>query len=123
MLTVAPDSSVIEWQKRPTEVASLHPGAAHTGAYSLDDEVALEFGDRPDDDDHGAAQRAAGVCSSSTSRKYFTDRAMRAKAQTRTTSKRLRRVSRIRASRPGRRALAPLIPSVDSSRIWKPRCC
>ena len=61
MLTVTPDSSVIEWQRRPTEVASFEACAAHTGAYPLDDEVALEFGDRPDDDDHGAAQRAAGV--------------------------------------------------------------
>ena len=56
-LAVTLDSSVIEWQRRPTEVASFEA----CSAYRLDDEVALEFGDRPDDDDHGAAQRAAVV--------------------------------------------------------------
>ena len=52
--------------------------------------------------------------SSSTSRKCLTERAIRSEAQTRTTSKRPRRASRISSSRPGRRALAPQIRSVYS---------
>jgi hypothetical protein len=57
------------------------------------------------------------ISSSSTSRKCFTDLAIRSEAQTRTTSKTPRRASRIIASSPGRRAFAPLIVSVYSSAI------
>jgi hypothetical protein len=42
-------------------VPSFELGASHAGAYPFADQVAFEFCDRSDDDDDGAAQRAAGV--------------------------------------------------------------
>src|SRR5258708_4108595 len=40
---------------------AFQPGAAHTCPHPLDDEIALELGDGPDDDDDGPPQRAAGI--------------------------------------------------------------
>src|SRR5258707_7529554 len=40
---------------------SLQPGAAHACPHPLDDEIALEFGDCPDYDHDGPAERAAGI--------------------------------------------------------------
>jgi hypothetical protein len=42
-------------------MAALQFGAAHPGAYPLDDQVPLQLGDRADDDDDGPPQRAASV--------------------------------------------------------------
>jgi hypothetical protein len=40
---------------------AFQPGAAHPCPYPFDDEVALQLGDRSDDDDDGPPERAAGV--------------------------------------------------------------
>ena len=60
-LPVLADGSAIEIESRPSDVATFKTSAPHAGAHSLDDEVAFEFRDRSDDDDDGAAQRAARV--------------------------------------------------------------
>ena len=45
----------------PSDVPAFEPGAPHAGADPLDDQVAFKLGDGADDDDDGAAQRAARV--------------------------------------------------------------
>jgi hypothetical protein len=48
--------------QRPTpDVAALQLCAAHASTYPLDDQVPLQLGDGADDDDNGAAQRAARI--------------------------------------------------------------
>ena len=49
----------VEW--RPADMPALELGAAHAGAHTLNNQVAFQFGDGADDDDHGAAERPAGV--------------------------------------------------------------
>ncbi len=44
-----------------SDVPAFETSAPHAGAHPLDDQVAFELGDGADDDDDGAAQRAAGV--------------------------------------------------------------
>ena len=82
-----------------TEVSEVQQGIPRVGAASMGD-----GGERV-----GAVtnSRLCRFSSSSTSRKCFTDRAIRSEAQTRTTSKRPRRASRISSSSPGRQAFAP----------------
>src|ERR1019366_3903438 len=135
MLTVSLDGEVIQDQRIAADVLAFRPGAPHAGAHPLDNQVAFEFGDCTDDDHDGPAQRAAGIDifrkltysiwrrfnSSRTSRKCFTDRAIRSEAQTRTTSNRPRRASVIMASSPGRLAFTPEIRSVYSCTISRPR--
>ena len=60
-LAIAEDGLAIEIQRPAADVASFEAGAPHAGAHPLDDQVAFEFRDGPDDDHDGAAQRAAGV--------------------------------------------------------------
>ena len=60
-LAIAEDGGPVEFERLAADVASFEPGAAHAGADPLDNKVALQFRDRPDDDYDGAAQRAAGV--------------------------------------------------------------
>src|SRR5580704_3850715 len=42
-------------------MAAFELGPPHAGANSLDDQVALEFGDGPDDDHNGPAQGTSSV--------------------------------------------------------------
>jgi hypothetical protein len=118
----------VDIERSPADVPPLQPGAAHSCPHSFDDEIAFEFCDSADDDHDGPPERAAGIkifaeadeldlSSSSTSRKWRTDRAIRSEAQTRSTWKRPRRASRSRSSRPGRRAFVPEIRSVYSATI------
>ena len=60
-LPVAEDSLAIQFQRRPAQLAALEPGAPHAGAHPLDDQRTFQFRDGADDDDDGAAQRAARV--------------------------------------------------------------
>ena len=61
VLTVAKDGAAIEVQRLASDVPAFEAGPAHAGADPLDDQVALQFRDRSDDDHDGPAQRAAGV--------------------------------------------------------------
>jgi len=49
----------VDWPA--TDVASFEPGPAHAGPDPLDDQIALQLGDRADDDDDGAAERTTGI--------------------------------------------------------------
>ena len=53
--------SPVDIQRPATDVATFQLGPAHSGAYPFDDQVPLQLGDGADDDDDGAAQRAARV--------------------------------------------------------------
>src|SRR5271163_2678317 len=61
LLAIPPDSSTIEFEGLAPDVAALELCSAHAGAHPLDDQVALEFRDRTDDDHDRPAQGAAGV--------------------------------------------------------------
>ena len=61
MLTVSTDSFAIEFEGWTSDVPAFEASPPHAGTHSLDDQVAFELGDGSDDDDDGAAQRAAGV--------------------------------------------------------------
>src|SRR5665213_495557 len=58
---ISTDRFAVEDKWHASYVPALEPGAPHTGADPLDDQVAFELRYCPDDDDDGAAQRAAGV--------------------------------------------------------------
>jgi hypothetical protein len=60
-LTVLLDGGDVQDQRSSTDSLAVEAGAPHAGADPLNDEIAFEFGDSADDDDDGAAQRAAGV--------------------------------------------------------------
>ena len=60
-VAVAEDSNPVDLERTPADMPALQPGPAHAGTYPFDDEVAFQFCDRADDDDHGPPQRAAGV--------------------------------------------------------------
>ena len=106
---IADEGVAIDVEWRPADTLALQPGAAHAGAYPLDDQVAFQFGDGADDHDDGAAQRAAGIDVLAEAdeldvevaelveylQKCVTERASRSKAQTMTTSNRPRRASAI----------------------------
>ena len=46
-LAVPQDGIAIEVQRLAADVTAFKPGAAHAGTHPLDDQVALEFRDRP----------------------------------------------------------------------------
>jgi hypothetical protein len=54
-LAIPQDGVPIERQRLASDVPALEFGAAHPGPYPLDDQVALQFSDGPDDDDDGSA--------------------------------------------------------------------
>jgi hypothetical protein len=60
-LTIPQDSAAIENKWLASDVAAFELGPPHAGPHSLDDQVALEFGDGADDDDNGPAQGTSGV--------------------------------------------------------------
>jgi len=60
-LPVSTDGRVIKFQRGTSDVPAFETGAPHAGADSFDDQRAFEFGDRSDNHDDGAAQRAARV--------------------------------------------------------------
>ena len=60
-LPILKDGVAIESQRLTSDVPAFEFCAAHPGPYPLDDQVALELGDGPDDDHNGPAQRSAGV--------------------------------------------------------------
>ena len=51
-LTVAQDGVAIENKRFSSDVPALEFGAAHSGSYPLDDQVAFKFNDSSDDDDN-----------------------------------------------------------------------
>src|ERR1035437_9024752 len=61
MLTISLDGEVVQDQRISTDVLAFEPGAPHSGAHSLDDQVAFQFGDGADDDHDGPTQWAAGI--------------------------------------------------------------
>ena len=61
MLTMTDDRSAIQIEGYAAHVPPFQLRAAHAGSNAFDNQVAFEFGDGPDDDNDGAAQRAAGV--------------------------------------------------------------
>ena len=61
MQAVLLDGSVVQYQRSTADPLAFEAGAPHAGAHPLDDEAAFQFGDGADDDDDGAAQRAAGI--------------------------------------------------------------
>ena len=58
---IAENGLAVELERTAPDVPAFEPGAPHAGAHTLDDEVALEFGDRADDDHDGPAQRAGRI--------------------------------------------------------------
>ena len=58
---ISADRFTIESKWHAPDVPAFEPGTAHAGFHSLDDQITLEFCDRSDDHDQGAAQRAACV--------------------------------------------------------------
>ena len=60
-LPIAQDGIAIESERFAPDVPAFEFGAAHSGPYTLDDQVALKLGDGSDDDDDSAAKRPAGV--------------------------------------------------------------
>jgi hypothetical protein len=60
-LAVPQDGVAIENKRLASDVSAFELGSPHAGAHALDNQVALEFGDGPDDDHNGPAQRATGV--------------------------------------------------------------
>ena len=57
-LAVLLDGGVVQHQRISADVSSFEPGAPHTGAHPLDDQVAFEFGNGADDNHDGTAQRS-----------------------------------------------------------------
>ena len=58
---VTEDGGAIEVERGAADVPAFQLGPAHTGPNPLDNKVAFQLGDGADDDDDGAAQRAAGI--------------------------------------------------------------
>jgi hypothetical protein len=58
---IAKDGFTIEIKRPAADVTTLEAGAPHAGTHPLDNKVAFQFRDRPDDHHDGAAQGAAGV--------------------------------------------------------------
>jgi hypothetical protein len=54
-LTVLLGGEIIQYQGISADVLSFKTSAPHAGAHSLDDQVALEFGNGADDDNDGPA--------------------------------------------------------------------
>jgi hypothetical protein len=54
-LAVREDGSMVQNKWRASDVLAFETGAPHSGAHSLDDQVALKFSDGANDDDDGAA--------------------------------------------------------------------
>ena len=61
LLAIPQDGVPIERERLPSDVPAFEFGAPHPGPYPLDDQVALELGDGPDDDHDSSAERSAGV--------------------------------------------------------------
>ena len=60
-LTVPQDSVAIKNKWFTSDVAAFELGPPHASPYSLDDEVALQFGDGSDDDHNSSAQGTTSV--------------------------------------------------------------
>ena len=60
-LPVSQDGIAVESEWLPSDMPAFEPGAAHPGADSLDDQVALKLGDGPDDDNDRSSERSSRV--------------------------------------------------------------
>jgi hypothetical protein len=60
-VTVTENGGAVEVEWGATDMPAFQFGAAHTSSYAFDNKVTFQLGDGADDDDDGAAQRAAGV--------------------------------------------------------------
>jgi len=130
-LAIEEDSFTIEIQRPAADVTSFEAGAPHAGADPLEIRLRSSSAMAPMITTMALPKGPpVSICSrkltnsilsrfssSRTSRKCFTERAIRSEAQTKTTSKRPRRASRISSSSPGRRAFAPEIRSTYSCTI------
>ena len=58
---IAEHRSPIDLSGPATDVPAFELGSPHAGPDTLDDQVPFEFGNRGDDDHHGAAERTAGI--------------------------------------------------------------
>src|ERR1039458_4579231 len=61
VLPVAEDGGSIQDQGLPPDMPAFELGPPHAGAHPFDDQAALQFSDRTDDDHNRPAQRPAGV--------------------------------------------------------------
>ena len=61
MGTIAEQGLAIYVESGTANVQAFHFCSPHAGPHAFDNKVAFEFGDGADDDDHGTAQRPAGV--------------------------------------------------------------
>ena len=59
--SIAKDGIAIDVEAERVDTSAFELGTTHAGSDTLDDEVALEFGDGADDGGHGATERTAGV--------------------------------------------------------------
>jgi hypothetical protein len=55
------DRNPVDVERPPADMPAFQSGTAHTRPHPLDDEISLEFGDGPDDDDNGPPQRTSGI--------------------------------------------------------------
>jgi hypothetical protein len=55
------NGNMIDVERAASDVSTLKPSPAHSCADPFDDQIPFQLGDRPDDDDDGPAQRAAGI--------------------------------------------------------------
>ena len=60
-ITIMQDCQSIDIDRPSADVSAFELGAPHAGAHPFYDEIALEFGDGTDNDDHCPAERSAGV--------------------------------------------------------------
>src|SRR5690348_16590862 len=60
-VAILADGVPVKIERPPSEAAAFQPGAAHSGTYALDDEIAFQLRNRSDDGDKSPAQRAAAV--------------------------------------------------------------
>src|SRR5438270_13010584 len=54
-------TGAVNLSRTPSDAHTFELGSAHAGFHSFNDQVAFQFGDGSDNDDHGAAQWAARV--------------------------------------------------------------
>jgi len=60
-IAVPQDGRTIEFERLASDVTGFELGSPHAGTNPLDDQAALQFSDRSDDNDDGPPQRSASV--------------------------------------------------------------
>ena len=60
-LAIAEDRRPVQFEWLASDMSTFESSAARAGADPLDDQTSLQLADGADNDDHGAAQRSAGI--------------------------------------------------------------